>query len=348
MPVTELKKIDSTLQELIHLFNNSLKSFQKHYFITHHQNKILTSLKNNISSDEAYIVLDFSQNYNAKYHEEIQAVHFGASKKQISLQTGVIYLKDTNISFVSPSDCLRHEAPAVWALLAPVLKHLMQIHPNITCVHFQSDGPTAQYKNKNNFHLFKLYCKEFNLERATWNYTSAGHGKSSADGIGGTVKNMCDNFVACGNNILCANDVRNLIRNKNCQIEAFVVTEEEINAVAAKLDSQIPSVQQTMKIHQVMWSKKNETELFTRYLRGIDCINKDNCTHYGLFDETIKTTNYYQSTNEFKNGDWIVVIYDKWYAGVIEDVKNDFMVTKFLSYTKNEYCFVQPPRPEDT
>ena len=135
-------------------------------------------------------------------------------------------MKDTNISFFSISDCLRHEAPAVWALLAPVLKHLMQNHPNIKRIYSQSDGLAARYKNKNNFYLFKLYSNESHSQRPTWNYTSAGHGKSSADGIGGTVKNTRDNHVASGNNLLCENNFRSLMKTKNCQIEAIVVTHE--------------------------------------------------------------------------------------------------------------------------
>ena len=76
-----------------------------------------------------YCVLYFSQNYNCKYHREIQSVHFGASKNQISLQTGAFYYLDENeevkiISFCLTSDCLRHDTSAVWALMLPVWKHI--------------------------------------------------------------------------------------------------------------------------------------------------------------------------------------------------------------------------------
>ena len=67
---------------------------------------------------------------------------------------------------------------------------MLEIRPNIKCTHFQSGGPTAQYKNKNNFYLFTLFCKKLKLERATWNFTSAVCVKSAAEGIDGTKKSM--------------------------------------------------------------------------------------------------------------------------------------------------------------
>ena len=57
----------------------------------------------------------------------------------------------------------------------------------------------------------------------------------------------------------------------------------------------------------------------------MDCIKKDNCTHYALSDETVKTITY-QLIHEFENDDWVVFIYDKWYAGVTEDMKDDWVL----------------------
>ena len=162
-----MRKIESSISELINKFNLALAKFQKHQYTTYHQFNIVDLIRKNISDAEAYIVLDFSQNYICKYHEEIQAIHFGASKKQISLQTGVAYFNDEHFSFTSLSDCLCHEAPAVWALLIPVLKEVFRNRPNIKTIHFQSDGTTAQYKNKNNFYLLTLYSKKFRLNSVT-------------------------------------------------------------------------------------------------------------------------------------------------------------------------------------
>ena len=65
-------------------------------------------------------------------------------------------------------------------------------------MHFQSDGPSTQYRNKTNFFLFAYHCNLLQLHHASWNFSTAGHGKSFADGTGGTVKVLCDRAVAYG------------------------------------------------------------------------------------------------------------------------------------------------------
>lgn len=86
------------------------------------------------------VLVDFSENYGCKYSEEVQSAHFGASKGQVTLHTGVLYLNGLNtvecqqgygkqkqkcISFCSMSDSLRHDAAAVRAHLLPLL-HLVK------------------------------------------------------------------------------------------------------------------------------------------------------------------------------------------------------------------------------
>lgn len=46
----------------------------------------------NLTHTEAVIVADFSENYNCKHHEEIQAHHFGGSRQQVSMHTVVVNL----------------------------------------------------------------------------------------------------------------------------------------------------------------------------------------------------------------------------------------------------------------
>ena len=152
-----------TVSQLIDLLNSKLSVYLKHVFTISHQYKVLGLIKNNLNDNEIFIIIDFSQNYNLKYNREIQSVHFVASKKQASLQTRAFFYKNNVtglecISFVSVSDCLRHDAAATWALLEPVFTYVKQHVPNFKSIHFQSDGPSTQYKNKTNFSLFNYYC----------------------------------------------------------------------------------------------------------------------------------------------------------------------------------------------
>lgn len=77
----------------------------------------------NISEGEVLVRVDFSENYACKYFTEAQSVHFGASRQQVSIHTGVLYYASPltgqreTISFCSVSACLRHDAPAIYAHL---------------------------------------------------------------------------------------------------------------------------------------------------------------------------------------------------------------------------------------
>ena len=77
------RQIRCTVAELIEEFNNDVTKFTKHVFTKTSQFNAFKILQEKIKKDEAYIVIDFSQNYNCKYGREIHGAHFGGSKKQI-------------------------------------------------------------------------------------------------------------------------------------------------------------------------------------------------------------------------------------------------------------------------
>ena len=301
------------------------------------------------------MVLDFSQNYVLKYSTEIQSVHFGASKKQASLQTGVFYYKTSSgkiehISFASFSDCLRHDASAIWALLAPVLELVLAHVPLLELIHFQSDGPSNQYKNKTNFFLFKKWCKNKKV-KGTWNFTGAGHGKSGADSVGGFLKDFLDTLVACGKDVRSAKEMDDLSKENNIKTKTFVVTEEEIKSYDCLIPEKLKAVCQTKLIHQVIYK---DDDLSFRYLTCTDCPGK--CVHYGLKNSKLVVTDALVPENHEENvtdssecsedvpdlsslecyeeGEWIVVVYDgKWFPGIIESINlaRNVLKTKFLS-----------------
>lgn len=59
-------------------------------------------------------------------------------------------------------------------------------YPTIDTVHFFSDGPTTQYRQKKNFYLFSQ-IHDYGFIHATWSYFEAAHGKGAADGVGGAI-----------------------------------------------------------------------------------------------------------------------------------------------------------------
>lgn len=289
--VTSKVTVECTLSELIKKFNVQLPIFLRHEYDTHHQSQVISLIKDNLSENDVLLVMDFSQNYICKYSEEIHSAHFGASKKQVSLHTGALYYYNTDLcqidctTFCGVSECLRHDASAVWAYLQPVVHLIKETVPNVNKIHFQSDGPSTQYKNKYNMFLFRHFCEVFGLNSATWNFTTPGHGKSSADGVGGTVKNMCDRAVANKKDIKCAQDIVNLIEN-NSKIRMFLILDNDIDKIDLLLDKNIVTVKNTTKIFQIIWTQEEKEKIFLNSLSCSYCIIHSyyhpSCNHFQL------------------------------------------------------------------
>lgn len=135
--VTKKVTIECSLKDLVEKLVTRLFDIGPHIYNIHQHYKAMKSLRQSMSYNEVMIHMDFSENYVIKHSEEVQAMHFGASKKQISLHTVVCYNKrlgkepdsDTfsgKQSFTTISNNLDHQAHGVWAHLEPVLLHLRE------------------------------------------------------------------------------------------------------------------------------------------------------------------------------------------------------------------------------
>lgn len=294
--VTSKEKVDCCITDLIEEFNQELPAYLKHIYDTDHQMQMLLNLKNNLKENEVLVQMDFSQNYVCKYSEAIQSAHFGASQKQVSLHTGVFYFNDSIsqklscVSFCTVSDCLRHDAAAIWGHLQPVIELIKSHVPSINTLHFQTDGPTTQYKNKFNFYLFRYFCEKLNLDYSSWNFTTPGHGKSSADGVGGTVKSMCDRAVANGVDINSASAVRDFIGSDKNKTKIFLILEEDIKVIDSLLKNDLKGVPNTKQIYQIVWSKTNCKAIYLKSLSCTSChtieFHNPFCQHFALNPST--------------------------------------------------------------
>ena len=201
--LTLKKEEKGTVRELVTGFNEQLKQFKKHQFNICHQYRHYRSLRQQMKDNECLIHIDFSENYVAKLASAISSAHYGASKHQITLHTGVYYLGPSGKPkpFCSLTDSLHHGPGAIWAHLDPVIDYIAASHPSVDTLHFYSDGPTTQYRQKGNFYKFTTVIYEKGFIAATWNFSEAGHGKGAPDGIGATLKRTADQIVAHGTDI---------------------------------------------------------------------------------------------------------------------------------------------------
>lgn len=278
----------ATVEQLAKYLNDQAVVYLKHLYFMKHQQRELQNQKRNIGVNEILIQIDFSENYIAKCHSEIQSMHFGASKKQISLHTGIYYYRETYESsvksqtFCSVSNNLDHQAHAIWAHLDEILLQLARSFPDTTRLIFASDGPTSQYKNRNNCYLLlkKIPTYFKNLKDLAWNFSESGHGKGPMDGVGGSLKRDADKLVLRGSDITCAKDF--VQKLKTSAVKIWEVSSQKIEVVKKELPKAVTQVPNIMSVRQITWTKKADNKLFLRSLSCYSCDFDKSCVHYSL------------------------------------------------------------------
>lgn len=279
-------KITVSAIEAVDMFEASLRKFLYHEGNVIHQFRAIKTLKARLNEDEVLIHCDFSENYAMKYSSEVQAFHFGGSRKQFTLHTSEVYFKKDAYSglmtqsFCTLSECLDHGPEAVWAHLQPVINFLKQSVTQIRMIHFLSDSPTTQYRNKTIFYLIAHALQHsVPVSVATWNYMEAGHGKGAPDGIGGCLKRTADRIVAQGQDIDSFQTFLKVLEDNVRRVKICVVTQEEIDSMKAVVPSSIPAFKGTMKVHQVVYHKESPDNLI---MKSLSCFSCFECEHNSL------------------------------------------------------------------
>lgn len=93
------KEIKVQIRKLVQQVEETLPLVFQHVATITHQYQLIAELKRKLTQNEVLIHIDFSENYSYKYNEEIQAVHFGGARQQITLHTGVLYFRDNDVMF---------------------------------------------------------------------------------------------------------------------------------------------------------------------------------------------------------------------------------------------------------
>ncbi|XP_049886327.1 uncharacterized protein LOC126380771 [Pectinophora gossypiella] len=265
---TEKQTKTGSEEELKKKFEENFVLYKKHCYNVFHQQQKYQEIIKNLGPNEALILCDFSENFSCKLHEEIQAMHFGASKNQITLHCGMVYWANEAQSFCTILDNNSHDPPAIWAHLLPVLKMIKAKTPTIDTIHFYSDGPSSQYRQKKNFYLLCLFGLKLKLNFLTWSFFESGHGKGVADGIGGSVKRSLDRQVLYGNDITSGLNAYDVLTRCMKSVKCIYVTERDISNIQ-KLVPTLKAVPCTLQIHQVLYqpaATNSNTEMFYRNL----------------------------------------------------------------------------------
>lgn len=263
--ITKKASISSTVNELKSAFIEDIPVMKKHLYGIYSYNKLKKEMKENFTEEEVIIQIDFSENYTTKYDNEIQSTHF--AKTQLSIHTGVYYTRNVDKglksrSFATVSENLDHQAHAVWAHMKPILQIILE-NKDINTIHIYSDGPTSQYRNRTNIHLWlQTLIKEFKqIIKATWTYSEPGHGKGPMDGVGGTIKRTADRHVLMGHDITTSSDLGNLFKKSTILVKE--IPNDDISRAKDLVPKSLDAIPGIMNITKIIWQREPEVIIKT-------------------------------------------------------------------------------------
>lgn len=146
------------------------------------------------------VQMDFVENFTCQSLDEIQSAYWNATS--ITLNPVVAYHRDENRdlehrNFVFVPNVNHHNVTAVLAILRKLTVAVKETFTDATMIHYWTDSPSSQYRNRYIFNLLLHHENLFGIE-ARWNFFESGYGKGSCDGIGGTCKHMASEAVRQG------------------------------------------------------------------------------------------------------------------------------------------------------
>ncbi|KAK3102947.1 hypothetical protein FSP39_015174 [Pinctada imbricata] len=254
--VTRIVETDMEKNEFIKMFEEQTKEFRGHVERVHKQYEEVKKLKENLPPNQIMVQMDFAENYSCKSVEEIQSAYW--NQTGVTLHPVVVYFRNPegvlqHRSFVVVSDEMSHSSNTVHAIIEKIMPELKLLSPDLEFIHYWTDGPTSQYRNKQIFYTIANHKDLYGVS-ARWNYFEVGHGKGPCDGLGGTTKRMADEAVRCGKAVIQdANDFFKWASESNMRGVSFVfVSADDCNLMQEVLKPrQLKPLKGTFKLHVV-------------------------------------------------------------------------------------------------
>ncbi|KAI4829042.1 hypothetical protein KUCAC02_023105 [Chaenocephalus aceratus] len=260
----------------------------------------------------------------------------------------MVYTAGKSQAYATISDSLRHDERAVWGHLKPVLDEVLS-NTGITTVHFMSDGPLTQYRNRKNVYLMCTMPFLRGIKEITWNFSEKAHGKGAPDGIGGSVKRGADAFVLQGSDIQQPQDLFSFLEKSNSNVKFYWVSEDDITRVDEALPNDVPVVKGTLNIHQVTANTPGKI-----MFRDVSCF----CHRMGLtcecespsevdFHAKTATPSTTLSESDDMVGKIVIVSYDKkLFVGQVLKVVGGDVEVSCMQQSGRKNCFAWPQNPD--
>jgi len=143
------------VEEFIELLVSKIFALKSHHYVSKHQAKQLSILKENLDNETCILLGDFAENYTFVAQNAVQSFYW--TNTQATLHPFVAYVVSPDTNVVKPlsmciiSDCSqKHTTSAVYAFQKVVVPYLKSV-ATFKKIIYWSDGAAGQYKNKIQF-----------------------------------------------------------------------------------------------------------------------------------------------------------------------------------------------------
>lgn len=213
-------------------------------------------LKNRLEPEiEATCQLDYAENWKAKYMEEVTSAYY--DKNQITVHPMVVHTKDVqgkvNVkSYVGVTDVTNHSVSTTFAFIKALIPQIKEDYPRLQALHFISDSPSSQYRNKYVCNIIARFPALFSLQ-GSWSWLESGHGKGPCDGVGGSVKSKADNLVKTKLLITNADEFCNEISKQETKMTLIKIDEDDVEKSKEEISKwTTPAVKGVSNMHTVV------------------------------------------------------------------------------------------------
>ena len=180
-----------------------------------------------------------AENWKCGYQNEISVVF--CDQNLISIHPMVVHYQDEegvlqHISFVGLTEEGKHSAPTIYTFMKSFIPKLQEHLPNLKVLHYITDSPSSQYRNKTIAAILARHVSLFGI-RASWTYLESGHGKGPCDGVGGGIKKMADNAIKKGETITNVDEFHQVIGEKESKMKLIRVSSRDIQETRDELNT---------------------------------------------------------------------------------------------------------------
>ena len=192
----KLRQVESVTpkEDFIKALALEFTAMKEHCNRAQKQHRVVRQLRERMTPAECTIQMDFAENWMVSYPEEPQAVYY--AKEPVTLHPAVIHHREGEVTthwcVALVTDDRKHDSGAILSFLEVLCEYVKDTLPEVTTIHYVSDSPSSQYRNKSIFSILCKYRQLFTGLQATWTYFESGHGKGPCDGVGAAAKRNAD------------------------------------------------------------------------------------------------------------------------------------------------------------